>query len=89
MSQKLAEKITEGAVTSLSGRSPLSIVSACIYFASHLAGHGKSAKEISKVAKVSDGTIRTAYKLMLPDKEKLVEKDWLEKGSSMENLPNA
>lgn len=89
MSQKLAEKITEGAVTNLSGRSPLSIVSACIYFASHLAGQGKSAKEISKVAKVSDGTIRTAYKLMLPDKDTLVEKDWLEKGASMDNLPNA
>ncbi|KAL9107486.1 MAG: hypothetical protein Q9227_007587 [Pyrenula ochraceoflavens] len=81
-SHRLAEKADDV----LAGRSPLSIVSACIYFISNLIGRGKSAKEISKVAKVSDGTIRNAYKLLYKRREELVEADW--KGD-IANLPSA
>lgn len=75
VSQGLAEKIST--IENLAGRSPLSNAAACIYFASHLLGRGKTSKEISEVAHVSDATIKHAYKFLLADKERLVEKEWL------------
>lgn len=64
----------------LAGRSPLSIVAACIYMASHIVGQPKSPKEIAAVASVSDGTIRHAYKLVFPRREELVELDTISGG---------
>ncbi|MCJ1253223.1 transcription initiation factor IIB [Lignoscripta atroalba] len=78
VSQELADKMST--VGSLAGRSPLSAAAACIYFASHLMRQGKSAKEISAVAGVSDGTIRTSYKLLEAEKDKLINPDWLKDG---------
>lgn len=78
ISQNIAEKADK--VGSLAGRSPLSIAAACIYTASHLMGQPKSPKEISGVAGVSDGTIRTAYKLMYPMREQLIDSEWLGEG---------
>ena len=75
VSQALAEKIST--ISTLAGRSPLSNAAACIYFASHLLGRGKSSKEISEVAHVSDATIKHAYKFLLAEKEKLVSQEWL------------
>ena len=43
-------------------------------------GQPKSPKEISNVAGVSDGTIRTAYKLMYPMREQLIDSEWLVDG---------
>lgn len=43
-------------------------------------GQPKSPKEISGVAGVSDGTIRTAYKLMYPMREQLIDSEWLGEG---------
>ena len=56
---------------------------------SYLMGVGKTAKEISNVCGVSDGTIRTSYKLLYPVREELVDKKWLtkEKGADMKRLP--
>ena len=73
----------------LAGRSPLSVAAACIYMSSYLMGTGKTAKEISNVCGVSDGTIRTAYKLLYPGREQLIDKKWLqpEKGADMKRLP--
>lgn len=86
MSGGLATKMTT--VGDLAGRSPLSVAAACIYMASHLLGKPKSAKEISIVAGVSDGTIRTAYKFLYNDRENLIEPKWLnDYGGKMENLP--
>ncbi|OAV87749.1 hypothetical protein PTTG_00598 [Puccinia triticina 1-1 BBBD Race 1] len=48
----------------LAGRSPISVASACIYFASHLYGCPKSVKDIAGVAGVSEVTIKIAYKLL-------------------------
>lgn len=53
-------------------------------------GQPKSPKEISGVAGVSDGTIRTAYKLMYPMREQLIDPEWIREGKGdMEALPAA
>lgn len=87
MSQELAGRMD--GIGSLAGRSPLSIAGACIYMASHLMDQGKSAKEISLVAGVSDGTIRHAYKLIYPDRERFINPKWLQEGKGMKALPTA
>lgn len=73
---------------SLAGRSPLTIAAVSIYMISYLMGDGKNPKEISAVADVSDGTIRSAYKLVFNEKDKLVKQEWLDQGGKIENLPH-
>jgi transcription initiation factor TFIIB len=86
VSQGLAEKMST--VGDLAGRSPLSVAAACIYMASYLLGKPKTPKEISGVAGVSDGTIRTAYKYLYQERERLIEPEWIANGKGkMENLP--
>jgi transcription initiation factor TFIIB len=86
VSSSLSDRVT--AMGDLAGRSPLSIVAACIYLASYLMGHGKSAKEISIVVHVSDGTIRGAYKQLYAERERLVDKEWIKDGKGdMSRLP--
>lgn len=86
VSQGLADKM--GTVGDLAGRSPLSVAAACIYMASHLLGKGKSPKDISMVAGVSDGTIRTAYKFLYQERERLIEPEWIANGrGDLKNLP--
>lgn len=85
VSQGLAAKVSN--VGKLAGRSPLSIAAACIFMASALLGQPKTAKEISNIAGVSDGTIRTVYKHLWADREKLIEPEWIANGKgSMDNL---
>lgn len=70
------------------GRSPISIAGAAIYFASHLIGQPKPAKEIAVVAGVSESTIKLVYKLMYADKEKLVKEEDITSGkASFAKLP--
>ncbi|KAL8874079.1 MAG: hypothetical protein Q9174_000550 [Haloplaca sp. 1 TL-2023] len=72
----------------LAGRSPISVAAACIYMASWLVGEGRSAKDVSSIAGVSDGTIRNAYKLMHPSKDDLVKADWVKDGrANFKGLP--
>ncbi|KZF19780.1 cyclin-like protein [Xylona heveae TC161] len=86
VSQELADKMSS--VGALAGRSPLSAAAACIYMASYLMKQGKTAKEISAVAGVSDGTIRTAYKHLYAEREKLIDPNWIKDGKGdMKNLP--
>lgn len=86
MSQDFATRMD--GIGSLAGRSPLSVAGACIYMASHLVGKGKSAKDISAVAGVSDGTIRSAYKMIYPEREKVIDSKWLkETAGNMKSLP--
>lgn len=88
VSQGLAGKVSS--VGDLAGRSPLSVAAACIYMASYLLGQPKSAKNISNVAGVSDGTIRTAYKYLYLDRERLIEPAWIADGKGdMANLPTS
>ncbi|KAI4861181.1 TFIIB-domain-containing protein [Hypoxylon rubiginosum] len=75
MAKYVADK--SSSLKDLAGRSPLSIAAASIYLASHLFGEPRLSKDISDVAGVSDGTIKTAYRLMHPCVEDLIEKDWL------------
>lgn len=84
-SSKVAKGIAErmSTVGSLAGRSPLSAAAACIYLASHLMGEPRSPKEIAAVAQVSDGTIRTAYKLLHSELDKLIDPAWLGTGKNM------
>ncbi|KAK4936677.1 transcription initiation factor IIB [Elasticomyces elasticus] len=64
-------------IPALAGRSPLSTAGACIYFASHLIGKGKSSSQISNVINVSDATVKHAYKFLLAEQARLIETDWL------------
>ncbi|KAI9803017.1 MAG: hypothetical protein M1825_002250 [Sarcosagium campestre] len=84
--QDLAEKMS--IVGALAGRSPLSAAAACIYMSSYLMKQPKTAKEISSVAGVSDGTIRTAYKFLYAEREKLINPEWIKDGKGdMQLLP--
>lgn len=86
VSSALADRVTS--MGDLAGRSPLSIVAASIYMASYLMGQGKTAKEISLVAHVSDGTIRGAYKQLYAERERLIDPAWIKDGKGdMKNLP--
>lgn len=75
----------------LAGRSPLSQCAASLYFTSALMGNPKSSTEISKVLGISDGTIRTVYKFLYTDREKLVDQKWLKPQGrgNMDLLPTA
>ncbi|KAK2738033.1 transcription initiation factor IIB [Myotisia sp. PD_48] len=86
VSSMLADRVTS--MGDLAGRSPLSIVAASIYMASYLMGNGKTAKEISGVAHVSDGTIRGAYKQLYAERDRLIDPAWIKDGKGdMKNLP--
>lgn len=78
ISQELASRAAN--LGTLAGRSPISSAAACIYMVSYLMKQGKTAKEISMVAGVSDGTIRNAYKHLYTDREKLIDLKWIENG---------
>lgn len=88
ISQEIVDEADKAGL--LGGRSPLSIAAACIYMASYLVGQPKTAKEISAVAGVSDGTIRNAYKLIYPKRELLVKPSWIADGKGdIKALPAA
>ena len=71
----------------LAGRSPLSSAAACIFMAGHLMGAPKNAKEIMAVARVSDSTIRQAYKLLYAEKDQLVTEEFINRGARLDRLP--
>ncbi|KAL8954157.1 MAG: hypothetical protein Q9222_000041 [Ikaeria aurantiellina] len=88
LSQDIAIRVEATGV--LAGRSPISTAAACIYMASYLAGEGRLAKDVSLVAGVSDGTIRTAYKIMTVRKEALIKPEWVTEGRiDLKRLPLA
>lgn len=72
----LADKVVSGVIT-VAGRSPLSTAGSAMFFASHFFGVGKSFTEIAQVAKVSDATIKQAYKKLYEHRESLIEPEWL------------
>jgi len=70
------------------GRSPVSIAGGAIYFTAHLLGQPRPAKDISTVAGVSEGTIRLVYRFYYAEREKLVDKKWIEEGkAALDRLP--
>lgn len=81
-----------GQVSTLAGRSPLSVAAACIFMATHYLGEAKTSKDIAVVAGVSDGTIKTAYKYLYAEKESLLDAEALQKSrgrGKIERLPSA
>ncbi|KAJ2860677.1 transcription initiation factor IIB [Coemansia aciculifera] len=58
--RRIAEVLSRKAndMGDISGKSPVSIASACIYLSSHLMGCGRDAKAISEIAGVGETTIR-------------------------------
>jgi len=86
----LAKDIAEqmSASGALAGRSPVSAAAVSIYMASHLLGVPKSAAEVSTKIKVSDSTIKNAYKSLYKLREQLVSAEWREqKGAKLDKLP--
>ena len=73
----------------LNGRSPLSISAAVIYMASELFGESRATKDIAQATSVSEGTVRSSYKLIYPMKEELIGPKWLEilPKDALEKLP--
>lgn len=72
----------------LAGRSPTSVAAAAIYMATALFDEQLSGSTIAEYTDVSDGTIRTSYRLLYNVKEKLVDPEWLESGKAkMDRLP--
>lgn len=94
---KIADQIPN--ISSLAGRSPLSNAGASIYFACNLLGRRKTTAIISEVTNVSDATIKTAYKLLYAERQRIVQPEWLGPQQSkskdeplygkMENLPSS
>lgn len=87
IAQECATKVTELGVAA--GRSPLSITGACIYLVAGFMGFNKTPKEIGQAVDVSDGTIRTAYKLIHSQIDKVMDPKWLERGGDANKIPPA
>lgn len=72
----------------LAGRSPLSIAAVALYAISHYMGHGQDLKDISTAASVSEGTIKSAWKSIYPQRAKFILDDqWQLRGGNMALLP--
>lgn len=87
IAREAAERINEIGVAA--GRSPLSIAGACVFLVSHLMGTPKTPKEISTAVDVSDGTIRTAYKLMYQKLDMIIQPQWIAMGARKDRVPVA
>ncbi|KAL0073674.1 cyclin-like protein [Phycomyces blakesleeanus] len=61
----------------LAGKSPISVAAACIYLVSYLFQQPKTARDIAHVAGVSEVTIKTAYKSLYAEKERLINLETL------------
>jgi transcription initiation factor TFIIB len=87
VAEEVARAVSELGVAA--GRSPLSITGACIYLVSHLMGEPKTPKDIGVAVDVSDGTIRTAYKLIYTAREQIVTEAHIKRGADLSRVPAA
>jgi transcription initiation factor TFIIB len=65
----VSRKVTESGI--LAGKSPITLVAACLFFVSSLSKDPKSAKEIAGIAGCTEATLRNAYKLLYEAKEEI------------------
>ncbi|KAM7216350.1 Cyclin-like protein [Rhypophila decipiens] len=83
--------LASNTVADLAGRSPLSVAAACIYMAALMLNDRRPSKDISKAVGVSDGTVKTAYKILYQARTSLVanspEVFSPEEIAAMEKLP--
>lgn len=70
----------------LAGRSPITIAATVIYMASLIFGSEVSPSKIANKTGVSDGTIKTSYKVLYEQRDKLIDSSWMETGK-LEILP--
>ncbi|KAK6463585.1 transcription initiation factor IIB [Scheffersomyces coipomensis] len=74
----------------LAGRSPTTIAATVIYMAALVFGVYLPPAKISDKTGVSDGTIKTSYRVMYEEKEKLIDPYWIESGKvKLENIPRS
>lgn len=74
----------------LAGRSPTTIAATVIFMAGLVFGADLPPSKISEKTGVSDGTIKTSYKVMYEEKEKLIDPYWVETGKvKLENIPKS
>ncbi|CUM46206.1 uncharacterized protein AC631_00021 [Debaryomyces fabryi] len=72
----------------LAGRSPITIAATVIYMAALVFGADLQPSKIADKTGVSDGTIKTSYKVMYEEKEKLIDPYWVESGKvKLEDIP--
>ncbi|KAJ1654586.1 transcription initiation factor IIB [Dispira simplex] len=78
--QRVAINVTKEAkeLGTLAGKSPVSVAAACIYMVSHLMGMPCTPKDVSKVAGVSETTIKNSYKSLYEVREKLLRSEIVE-----------
>lgn len=82
----IARKCKESGI--LAGRSPITIAATVIYMSSLIFGADVTPSKIAGKTGVSDGTIKTSYKVMYEEKDKLIDPAWVESGKvKLENLP--
>lgn len=90
--RRIAEILTRVAkdMEHISGKSPVSIASSCIYMASHLTGQPRDAKTISEVAGVGEATIKTTYKILYSNRAQMLTPAVMERNpkASEANLPS-
>lgn len=85
LAEHIARKCKEYGI--LAGRSPITIAATVIYMALLLFGANVTPSKIATRTGVSDGTIKTSFKVMYEDKDKLIDQLWVESGKvKMENL---
>lgn len=66
---QLSHSVAEKGI--LAGKSPITIVAACLYFVSCLSNDPKSAKEISAIAGCTETTLKNAYRFLYDAKEEI------------------
>lgn len=76
--QTIAKYLKEVGV--LEGRSPTTIAATVIYFTSLVFDQKLTLSKISEKTGVSEGTIKSSFKLMVVEKHKLVDPTWIESG---------
>lgn len=76
--EHIARKCKESGI--LAGRSPITIAATVIYMASLIFDADVTPTKIANKTGVSDGTIKTSFKVMYEDKDKLIDPSWANKG---------
>lgn len=76
--QTIAKNLKDVGV--LEGRSPTTIAATVIYFTCLLFNQNLSLNKISEKTGVSEGTIKSSYKLMHTERARIVESSWIDSG---------
>jgi transcription initiation factor TFIIB len=67
----LCEKVAQKDM--LAGRSPITIVAACLYFVSCLSENGCTSKDIADTCQCTESTLKNAYRILYEQRIELIE----------------